>query len=61
MSGSVRSTAGLSICGPSGVGGTNAIVGGCGAGVKMADAGIAIVGIEGLENVKGRALIGGSS
>ena len=61
MSGRVRSNAGLSICGPSGVGGTNAIVGGCEAGVTTAGAGIVIVGIGDLENVKGRALIGGSS
>lgn len=57
-SGGVRSDTGLSICGPSGVGGTSAIVGGC---VTTAGAGIVIVGIGVLENVKGRALIGGSS
>lgn len=49
------SVAGLSVCGPSGVGGTNAIVGGC------KPAGIATFGNGGLENTKGRALIGGSS
>jgi hypothetical protein len=60
-SGGVRSNTGLSICTPSGVGGTSAIVGGCGAGVTTAGAGIVTVGIGVLENVKGRALIGGSS
>lgn len=60
-SGAVRSDTGLSICGPPGVGGTNAIVGGCGAGVTTAGAGIVTVGIEVLENVNGRALMGGSS
>jgi hypothetical protein len=44
-----------------GVGGTSAIVGVCGAGMTVAGAGIMTVGIGGLENVKGRALIGGSS
>jgi hypothetical protein len=57
----VRSDTGLSICGPSGVGGTSAIVGGCRAGDTTAGAEIVTVGIEVLENVKGRALIGGSS
>ena len=57
-SGGVRSNTGLSICGPPGVGGTNAIVGGC---VTTAGAGIVTVGIGVLENVKGRALIGSSS
>lgn len=61
-SGIFRSEAGLSVCGgPSGVGGTSAIVGGCKVGVALRGAGIMIVGIWGLENVKGRALIGGSS
>jgi hypothetical protein len=60
-SGGTRSDADLSVCGPSGVGGTNAIVGGCGAGLSVAGAGIVTVGIGGLENVKGRALMGGSS
>jgi hypothetical protein len=60
-SGRVRSNAGLSVCGPSGVGGTTATVGGCGAGVTVAGAGIVTAGIGGLKNVKGRALIGGSS
>ena len=59
--GRARSDAGLSDPGPSGVGGTSAIVGGCGAGVTVAGAGIMTVGIGGLANVKGRALIGGSS
>lgn len=49
------------VCGPSGVGGMNAIVGGCGAAVTVAAAGIMTFGIGGLENVKGRVLIGGSS
>lgn len=57
-SGGVRSDTGLFICGPSGVGGTSAIVGGC---VTTVGAGIVTVGIGVLENVKGRALIGGSS
>jgi hypothetical protein len=43
------------------VGGTSSIVGGCGAGVTVAGAGITTVDIGGLENVKERALIGGSS
>jgi hypothetical protein len=58
-SGEVRSGTGLSICGPTGVGGTSAIVGGCGSGVKTAGAGIVTVGIG--VKVNGRALIGGSS
>jgi hypothetical protein len=57
----IRPDAGLSTCGPSGVGGTSAIVGGCEVGVTTAGVGIVIVGIGALENVKGRALIGGSS
>jgi len=57
----VRSDPGLSICGPSGVGGTSAIVGACAPGVTITGAGIMIVGTGGLENVNGRALIGGSS
>ena len=57
-SGAVRSDTDLSICGPTGVGGTSAIVGGC---VTTAGAGIVTVGIGVLENVKGRAVIGGSS
>ncbi len=60
-SGGFRSDTDSPICGPSGVGGTSAIVGGCEAGVTTADAGIVTVGIGVLENVKGRALIGGSS
>lgn len=60
-SGVVRSGTCLSICGPTGVGGTTAILGGCGADVTMAGGGIVTVGIGALENVKGRALIGGSS
>jgi hypothetical protein len=60
-SGRIRSDTGLSICGPSGVGGTSAIVGGCGAGVTTAGAGIVIAGIGVFEKVKGRTLIGGSS
>jgi hypothetical protein len=56
--GRLRSDTDLSICGPSGVGGTSAITGACGA---DAGAGIVTVGIGVLENVKGRALIGGSS
>ncbi len=60
-SGGFRSDTGLSTCGPSGVGGTSAILGGCRAGVTTAGAGIVIVGIEVLESVNGRALIGGSS
>ena len=52
---------GLFVCGPSGVGGTNAIVGGCRLGSSVAGGGIVTVGIGGLENVKGRELIGGSS
>jgi hypothetical protein len=59
-SGEVRSGTGLSICSPTGVGGTNAIVGGCGD-VTTAGAGIVTVGVAVLENVKGRALMGGSS
>ena len=57
----VRSDTGLSICGPSGVGGTSAIAGGCRAGGTTVGAGIVTVGIGVLQNVKGRALIGGSS
>ena len=60
-SGRTRSDTGLSICGPSGVGGTSAIMGGWGAGVTTAGAGIEIVGIGIFKKVKGRALIGGSS
>jgi hypothetical protein len=60
-SGEVRSGTGLSICGPPGVGGTSAIVGGCRVDVTITGAGIVTVGIGVLENVKGRALIGGSS
>jgi hypothetical protein len=56
--GALRSDTDLSICGPSGVGGTSAITGACGAGTGV---GIVTVGIGVLENVKGRALIGGSS
>ena len=60
--GGAGSDAGSSLCGPSGVGGTNAIVGGCEASVKVvAGAGIVTFGIGGLDNVKGRALMGGSS
>jgi hypothetical protein len=60
-SGTLGSDAGSSFCGPSGVGGTNAIVGGCRTGALVVDAGIVTFGIGGLENVKGRVLIGGSS
>ena len=57
----VRSDTGSSSCGASGVGGTSAIVGGCAAGVTTAGVGIVTVGTGGLENVKGRVMIGGSS
>lgn len=59
--GTVGSDAGSSVLGPSGVGGTNAIVGGCGTGVIVGGPGMVTFGIVGLENVKGRALMGGSS
>jgi hypothetical protein len=59
--GTVGSDAGSSVLGPSGVGGTNAIVGGCGQGVIVGASGIVIFGIAGFENVKGRTLMGGSS
>jgi len=59
--GTIGSDAGLSVLGPSGVGGTNAIVGGCGTGVIIGASGMVIFGVVGLENVKGRALMGGSS
>src|SRR5260221_4236040 len=61
--GTVGSDAGSSVLGPSGVGGTNAIVGSCGTGVIVCGcgSGMVIFGIVGLENVKGRALMGGSS
>jgi hypothetical protein len=55
--GTVGSDAGSSVLGPSGVGGINAIVGGCGLGAS----GIVIFGIADFENVKGRTLMGGSS
>ena len=56
----VHSDTNSPICGPSGIGGTSTIVGGCEAGVTTADARIVTVSIGVLENVKGRALIGGS-
>jgi hypothetical protein len=58
--GTAGSDFGSSVCGPSGVGGTNAIVGGCRTGSMTAGAGIVTFGIAGLENVKGRVLIGSS-
>lgn len=59
--GTLGSDAGSSVFGPSGVGGTNAIAGGCRPGVVVGASGMVIFGVAGLENVKGRALMGGSS
>ena len=59
--GRADSDRGFSVWGRSGVGGTSAIAGGCGAGATVAGSGDATDGVWTLENVKGRVVIGGSS